>query len=217
MANKNSGTYYISVKLDVSMFGYVESTSVIDKEGKDGNIEDHSYIIRRSLMHQTFSGAKDEMYAAMLSTYYDIIAQVANQKEMQNLYFVIFETGYKNGVRSCDGYFIPANNEDDVMKDFRFFKLYKQYNKSTKDDNSIKTNSAIFNFGYVTNENIEEFNLLEETFKFKIKTQVPKNNIIDVSRTSSVSVDDVFALQDNTIKSNNTSTMRYIVSIEENK
>ena len=38
MANKNSGTYYISVKLDVSMFGYVESTSVIDKEGKDGNI-----------------------------------------------------------------------------------------------------------------------------------------------------------------------------------
>ena len=69
----------------------------------------------------------------------------------------------------------------------------------------------------MTNENIEEFNLLEETFKFKIKTQVPKNNIIDVSRTSSVSVDDVFALQDNTIKSNTTSTMRYIVSIEENK
>ena len=59
------------------------------------------------------------------------------------------------------------------MKDFRFFKLYKQYNKSTKDDNSIKTNSAIFNFGYVTNENIEEFNLLEETFKFKrIQNQI---------------------------------------------
>ena len=216
MANKNSGTYYISMKLYVSTFGYIESTSIIDKEGKDGNIEDHSYTIRRLLMHQTFSGIKDEMYAAMLSTYYDTIAQVAIQQEMQNLYFAIFETGYENGVRSCEGCFVPANNEDDVMKDFRFFKLYKYYNKNAEGE-SNKTNSAIFNFGYVTNENIEKLNLLEDTFKFKIKPQVPKNNITYTNRTTDATVENIFDLQNNAIKVSTNSIMKYVVTIEENE
>lgn len=213
--NKISGTYYISVKLDMATFGYVEAVTVIDKKGENDNVEKDSYFLKRTLQYQTFSGAREQMYAAMSATYYDLIAKMGNQDEMQNLFFVIFETDYNNDTRYCDGYFIAANNEDDVLKNLNFVKLYKQYNGNEEDDNTIKVNSAIFNFGYVTNDMIDSFDLLNTKLKFRIKKVITDKPIVNIQHEADLSIDNAFEWQNNNIKHFfSTNQKHYIITIE---
>jgi len=206
--NKISGTYYISMKLDNDTFGYVRSSSIIGKKKEDDNkINPKFYKINRTLLHNTFSGIKDQFYAAMNTLYYDLISPEADKSELVNLFFVVFDTGVKESVRTCDGYFIRCDSIDDLTKDDKFNKLYKEY--VLEEDDKVKASSAVFNFGYVTNHMIDINNLLEDKFEFVV-SKLQYNSITVIDQKIQFDEDDVFSFEADKISNND--VLKYVIN-----